>query len=61
MEETLRHIIGPDSNAINGWQMSIRGILVFCLAIAMVRLGYHLIFSKNATFDIVLRIILGIG
>lgn len=59
MEETLRHIIGPDSNAINWWQMCIRGVVVFCLAIIMVRIGDRRIFSKNAAFDIVLGIILG--
>ncbi|MDQ3290735.1 MAG: DUF421 domain-containing protein [Bacteroidota bacterium] len=59
MEETFRHIIGPDSNAINWWQMSIRGIIVFCLAIALVRVGDRRVFSKNAAFDIVLGIILG--
>lgn len=59
MEETFRHIIGPDSNAINWWQMSIRGVLIFCLALLLVRAGDRRIFSKNAAFDIVLSIILG--
>lgn len=59
MEETFRHLIGPDSNAINWWQMCIRGLLIFILTLILVRLGDRRIFSKNAAFDIVLGIILG--
>lgn len=59
MEETFRHIIGPDSNAINWWQMCIRGVLIFCIALLLVRVGDRRIFNKNAAFDIVLSIILG--
>ncbi|QNF33546.1 DUF421 domain-containing protein [Adhaeribacter swui] len=59
MEETFRHLIGPDSNAINWWQMCIRGSLVFFLALVLIRIGDRRIFSKNAAFDIVMSIILG--
>lgn len=59
MEETFRHLIGPDSNAINWWQMCIRGGFIFCFALLLVRMGDRRIFSKNAAFDIVLSIILG--
>lgn len=55
----LRHVIGPDSNAINWWQMSVRGCIIFFLALVLIRLGDRRIFSKNAAFDIVLGIILG--
>lgn len=59
MEEFFRHLIGPDSNAINWWQMSIRSILIFCFALLLVRVGDRRIFGKNTAFDIVLGIILG--
>lgn len=59
MEEVFRDLIGPDSNAINWWQMCIRGLLIFLLALLLVRVGDRRIFSKNASFDIVLGIILG--
>ena len=59
MEEFLRHLIGPDSDAINWWQMSIRGIIIFCFALLLVRAGDRRIFGKNSAFDIVLGIILG--
>ncbi|RDC61636.1 hypothetical protein AHMF7616_00216 [Adhaeribacter pallidiroseus] len=39
--------------------MCFRGLLVFILAIILVRVGDRRIFSKNAAFDIVLGIILG--
>ncbi len=59
MEDIFRDLIGPDSNAINWWQMCIRGLLVFILALILVRLGDRRIFGQNAAFDIVMGIILG--
>lgn len=59
MELYIRGIIGPDSNAINWWQMVIRGFLVFFFALALIRLGDKRIFGKSTAFDIVLGIILG--
>jgi uncharacterized membrane protein YcaP (DUF421 family) len=39
--------------------MSVRGILIFCFALLLVRAGDRRIFGKNSAFDIVLGIILG--
>lgn len=39
--------------------MSIRAVLIFCLALLLVRAGDRRIFGKNTAFDIVLGIILG--
>ncbi|MDB5263657.1 MAG: hypothetical protein JWQ14_2940 [Adhaeribacter sp.] len=59
MEELLRDIIGPDSNAINWWQMSTRGIFIFLLTLLLIRFGDKRIFSKNSAFDIALGVIMG--
>jgi len=59
MEEAIRDIIGPDSNAIAWWQMVIRGIIIFIFTLALVRVGDKRIFGNTAALDIVLGIILG--
>ena len=59
MEELFRDIIGPDSNAINWWQMSIRGVITFMLTLLLIRFGDNRIFGKNSAFDIALGVILG--
>jgi len=59
MEEAIRDIIGPDSNAIAWWQMVIRGIITFIFTLVLVRAGDKRIFGKTAALDIVLGIILG--
>ncbi len=59
MEEIFREIIGPDSNAINWWQMSIRGIIIFLFTLLLIRFGDNRMFGKTAAFDIALGIILG--
>lgn len=55
----LEVIIGPNSTDINWWQMLIRAITVFFVALLIVRLGGTRIFGGNTSFDIVLGIILG--
>ncbi|GEO02839.1 hypothetical protein AAE02nite_05030 [Adhaeribacter aerolatus] len=59
MEDLFREIIGPDSNAINWWQMSIRGIIIFSFTLLLIRFGDNRIFGKSAAFDIALGVILG--
>lgn len=59
MEMIVRDIIGPDSDAITWWQMSVRGVIVFLFAIALIRMGDKRIFGKSTALDIVLGIILG--
>jgi uncharacterized membrane protein YcaP (DUF421 family) len=58
-ELAIQEIIGPDSEAINWWQMVIRGIFIFMFSLMLARLGDNRIFGKSTTFDIVLSIILG--
>ncbi len=57
--EFLDTLIGPDSDQIKWWQMGVRGVFVFLLAILLVRFGDRRIFGKSSAFDIVLGIILG--
>lgn len=57
--EVIYSIIGPDSDQIRWWQMGVRGVLVFLLAIFIVRYGDRRIFGKSSALDIVLGIILG--
>ncbi|MGV3589945.1 MAG: DUF421 domain-containing protein [Adhaeribacter sp.] len=59
MEAIFREIIGPDSNAITWWQMSIRGIIIFLFTLLTIRFGDKRLFGKSAAFDIALGIILG--
>lgn len=59
MEELVRDIIGPDSNAITWWQMSIRGVIGFLFTLALIRAGDKRIFGKSTALDIVMGIILG--
>jgi uncharacterized membrane protein YcaP (DUF421 family) len=58
-ELAIREIIGPDSVAINWWQMVIRGIFILLFSLMLARLGDNRIFGKSTTFDIALSIILG--
>ncbi len=59
MEEAIRDIIGPDSDAIAWWQMIIRGIVIFIFTLILVRAGDKRVFGKTSALDIVLGIILG--
>ena len=59
MPDFLEPFLGPDSDQITWWQMGIRGVIVFIIALALVRFGDRRIFGKNTAFDIVLGIIFG--
>ena len=59
MEAFLASAIGLGSESLTWWQMAIRAVVVFFVALIIVRIGNHRIFGKQAAFDIVLGIIYG--
>jgi uncharacterized membrane protein YcaP (DUF421 family) len=61
MEELLDELIGLDATAesINTLQMSVRAVLVFFVALALLRLAGKRTFGSNSPFNVVLKIILG--
>lgn len=59
MEEFLNTTLGTYGDDITWWQMSIRAVIVFIIALVIIRFGNHRIFGKHSAFDIVLGIIYG--
>ena len=59
MEEFFNTTLGIQGDALTWWQMSIRAVIVFLVALIIVRFGNHRIFGKHTAFDIVLGIIYG--
>jgi len=57
--ELFYTIIGPDNTQITWWQMGVRAVIIFIVAIFVLRFGDQRIFGKSSAFDIVLGIILG--
>jgi len=57
--EAIYGLIGSDADTIVWWQMSNRAILIFLVALTLVRFGGKRIFGKRTSFDIVLGVILG--
>ncbi|HEX8633045.1 MAG TPA: YetF domain-containing protein [Pyrinomonadaceae bacterium] len=63
--EEIRQIIngalglGLETKDINVWQMSLRAIVVFILAIAMLRIGDKRFMGRSTAFDVMLGIIFG--
>lgn len=51
--------VGEMKHPISWWQMSIRAVLLFGIAVAMIRIGGDRIFGKNTVLDIVLGVVLG--
>lgn len=58
MEDHIRQILGSE-NDIEWWQMALRALIVFIIAVALIRLSNKRIFGKLTSFDIVIGIILG--
>ncbi len=59
--ETFMHLSGLDINgpSLNFYQMGIRAIIVFFIALIFIRIAGMRVFGKKSSFDIVLGIVLG--
>jgi uncharacterized membrane protein YcaP (DUF421 family) len=51
--------LGLENKDINVGQMSLRAVIVFVLAIAMIRIGNKRFMGKNAALDVLLGIVFG--
>jgi uncharacterized membrane protein YcaP (DUF421 family) len=59
MDEFYNTTLGIHGDELTWWQMSIRAVIVFIVALIIIRLGNNRIFGKSTAFDIVLGIIYG--
>jgi uncharacterized membrane protein YcaP (DUF421 family) len=57
--ETLDFILGIGEKDLNWWQMSLRAIIVFFIALVYVRIANKRIFGRHSAFDIVLGVMYG--
>jgi uncharacterized membrane protein YcaP (DUF421 family) len=48
-----------DNKDINFWQMSLRAVIVFILAIIMLRIGHKRFMGRNTALDVMLGIVFG--
>lgn len=59
MQNLVEVALGLDDQSLTWWQMSLRAISAFVIALIILRIGSVRIFGKNTAFDIVLGIIYG--
>ena len=61
MEELADSLFGPhaDSHTITALQMTVRAVLVFFAALALLRISGQRTFGGNTAFDMVVKIMLG--
>ena len=52
-------LVGQSSSTIEWWQMSLRAILIFAIAVLYIRVGGTRMFGKHTVLDIVLGVVLG--
>lgn len=55
----LNNLIGTSGEEILWWQMCIRALAVFAVAILLLHVSNKRIFGKHSSFDIILGIVLG--
>jgi uncharacterized membrane protein YcaP (DUF421 family) len=51
--------LGIETKDINVWQMSLRAVIVFILAIGMLRIGDKRFMGRSTAFDVMLGIVFG--
>jgi uncharacterized membrane protein YcaP (DUF421 family) len=59
--DVLNSLLGLEleSKDINFWQMSLRAVIVFILAIMMLRIGHKRFMGRNTALDVMLGIVFG--
>lgn len=57
----LERLIGPDDGSfeLDVWQMMLRALLVFLIAVVLARVGSRRFMGRNTAFDLILGIMLG--
>jgi uncharacterized membrane protein YcaP (DUF421 family) len=59
MNELQLVLIGPDDGTLTVWHMATRAVIVYIIALALVRLGEKRFIGKFAAFDVILGFMLG--
>ncbi|MCR6642900.1 MAG: DUF421 domain-containing protein [Sporocytophaga sp.] len=59
MDHNIHLLFKADQSEITWWAMVFRGIIIYFLAIFIIRLGGKRILSRFGTFDVVISIIIG--
>lgn len=59
MQDFFEIAFGSTAQDLTWWQMSLRAVVIFFLALLIIRIGNKRIFGKNSAFDIVLGVIYG--
>lgn len=59
MTDFWYYVLGIEEDSLNWWQMAIRAVVVFFVALVIIRIGNKRIFGKHSAFDIVLGIMYG--
>ncbi|HET7563653.1 MAG TPA: YetF domain-containing protein [Gemmatimonadaceae bacterium] len=61
VQETIRHLLGlgRDIGDVNALQMALRTIVIYAVALAIVRLGSKRFLSEASAFDVIVAIMLG--
>lgn len=59
MFDIASSLLGIGQDSITWWQMLLRAVVVYILALAMVRLGDKRFLGKNTAFDVILGVVLG--
>ncbi len=52
-------LLGIGQDSITWWQMLLRAVVVYSLALAMIRIGDKRFLGKNTAFDVILGVVLG--
>jgi uncharacterized membrane protein YcaP (DUF421 family) len=59
MVETINHLLGIDAQVLEWWQMVLRAVVIYLLALILVQIGNRRMLGKLTLFDFILTIIFG--
>lgn len=57
--DALQTLVGPDKATITWWQMGVRGLIVFVVGLAMMRIAGARTFTRGSPLETVVAVIIG--
>ena len=59
VQEAVSEILGVGTDSLAWWQMALRAVIIYVVALALVRLGEKRFLGKSTAFDVIVGFMLG--
>jgi uncharacterized membrane protein YcaP (DUF421 family) len=59
IEELVQQVVGKGGSDLEMWQVLLRALIIYLVALAIIRLGKKRLLGRNSAFDVILGVVVG--